>query len=241
MFRELLATATLALSVSAADAATMQALYTGTIVGGYDQSGLFTTPGGNLDNLSFSMAFVYDTSVGRMIMPQFDEVIGGKNLRTKSPMISASVTVNGQTMKIRGKALGYALLYGGAQSSTGEDVFNVYASDRATDAVTGSGYTYDIGAQIIDDSFGIPYNLDAPFSLSGLAGANGNALYFFFQRYDGVLGAYTMRTSGTLVADTLTVSQFVAAPVPLPASALMLLAAVAGLGGLQASRRKRAV
>ena len=90
MFRELLATAALALSVSASDAATMQAMFTGSIVSGFDQSGLFTTPGGDLTNLSFSMAFVYDTSVGRRTLPQFDQVVGGTSLNTKSPMISAS-------------------------------------------------------------------------------------------------------------------------------------------------------
>jgi hypothetical protein len=74
------------------------ATYTGLLNSGIDASGVFGAAGTNLAGLMYSTSFTYDTTLGaRNSCCGSDHIDGGAELGTASPIVSASITINGVT------------------------------------------------------------------------------------------------------------------------------------------------
>jgi hypothetical protein len=238
MWKEYTVAVALCLGPVTADAATMQTIYTGTVYGSADMTGLFGLgPGSSLDGLSFTMTATYDTSVGtRATYPYgsgtIDTLTGGSNYGAADPYQSAVLTINGISRSI-GSAL-ESYMYALDDTSSGYSQFYRQLYDYTYDPQTGATQNFSyFTASIINVVGAIPANLDAAYSTGSNAGSNG---YFQFSDSDPLLG-FTSLTQGYLQIASFSVSAVGVAPVPLPAGAGLLMAALGGLGLLK--RRAR--
>jgi PEP-CTERM motif len=95
-----------ALAVTPASAS-VTAIYTGTVYG-YDNIGIFG--GGSLAGDSFVARYVFDPTLGgyQFSSPTQNSSYGGPALGGGSPIISASLTINGQTFDFLGDYFGEA-------------------------------------------------------------------------------------------------------------------------------------
>ena len=117
------------------------------------------------------------------------------------------------------------------------DQYSANAQDFTTQQ--DGSYTYNIfNGYAFDTADFLPDNLDTPFSV--VTSALQQFGYFQFLTFDAASGGFTTYTNGSLSMDSLTVSQVGVAPVPLPASGLLLLAAGAGLAALRRRARRAA-
>ena len=235
----LAAAMTLAVTAAPAGAATMQAVFTGTVYSGYDQTGVFGAPGGSLANLGYTLRYVYDTSLGTRLSAgagTVDDLYGGSVYGTATPTVSATLTIGSVTQSVGGSYesryqlcnIGYCAI----------DQYYTSAADYTSQP--DGGYTYNgFNAIVSDYTDFLPDNLDTPFSvmISALAQQYG---YFQFATVDGTTGLRTTFANGYLSLDRLSVSQVDIAPIPLPASGLLLLGAGAGLAAIRRRRRQAA-
>jgi hypothetical protein len=83
----------------------MHATYSGIVIHGTDNGHNF---GSNslLDGQSFTASFIYDTAIGRYTSPELDQVAGGLSHGNQSPIISASIRMNGIEFFFPGRGLG---------------------------------------------------------------------------------------------------------------------------------------
>lgn len=239
MWKECTVAMTLCLGAVTADAATMQTIYTGTVYGSSDVTGMFGLgANSSLDGLSFTMTTTYDTSVGtRATNPSgsgtIDTLTGGSANGYADPYLSAVLTINGVSRTI-GSAL-YSYMYALDDTSTGysqfyQSLYNYGSYDPQTGATQNLSYFNGI---IQDVAGAIPANLDAAYSTGANPGSSG---YFQFYDYDPLLG-YRSYTAGGLQIASFSVTAVGVAPVPLPAGAVLILAALGGLGLAKRSRR----
>lgn len=238
MWKEYTVAVALCLGPVTADAATMQTIYTGTVFGSSDMTGIFGLgANSSLDGLSFTMTTTYDTAVGTRFTgvqgtQTIDSLQGGSSVAAADPYLSAVLTINGISRTI-GSAL-YSAMYAADDATNGYSQFSQFLNDYVYDPQTGAtqnlSYFY---ASIQDVSGAIPVNLDAAYSTGSNSGSGG---IFQFYDYDPLLG-YTSFTQGSLQIASFSVSAVGIAPVPLPAGAGLLMAALGGLGLLK--RRKR--
>ncbi len=219
-------------------AITMKAVYEGTVVSGVDQTNLFGH-GDNalLDGLAYVLTFIYDTSTfgaSRQTTADFDQIFGGTSLNCcpASPMLSAKLTIDGQSQILDGSYSGNITNF----NSLG----TAYASHDAQNSFSDSSNVIAsfIYALARDDTLSVPLNLDTAFMLN-LQPDFGNNSQFRFTNYDVALIDYTTNTRGFLSATSLTVSRFQqTSEVPAPA-ALPMLASGLGVFGLMAKRRAK--
>jgi hypothetical protein len=227
-----------------AKAAVMQAVYVGKVVSGTDLTNVFGAPVSQLIGTSFTASFVFDTTIGQSEPPGTvgqDLIQGGTFLgAVPSPVLSSSVTINGVTRTSAGTTIGYFDVW--SAFPTYGSLISHAAIDRYTLA-DGTQINYGIRLFTYGPSLGLTPDLTQPLALTGLSALNGTPL----SQTLGVITMFTCPPASVsctdlsqlfVVPDTLTVTQVdLLAPVPLPASALMLLA---GLGGLRAVRRRAA-
>ncbi|MFN0116350.1 MAG: hypothetical protein ACKVPY_16890 [Paracoccaceae bacterium] len=240
--------AILFLSFSPAQAAVMQATWTGTILSGYDGTATWGPGSTDLTGVGYTMTFLYDTSLGiRTTSPgQFDQVYGGSDYPggATDPVLSATMTIRGQTQSGTGANQGYLYTQ---DAALGGNVFQNIAYDFASQPNGSFVYHYMYG--LFDDlmqagSPVTPSSLDTPFTgtVPGSALCASSGAYcgwFQFADYNAALGAYTTYSWATFGVDSLTVRALPVAPVPLPAGAATLLAAIAILVGLRSARARR--
>ncbi len=237
MFKVIFATALLgaAVATSAVDAKTMQAVYTGTVTLGFDETGEFGSAQTDLTGETYSLTFRYDTALGsRDTQSFYDQLYGGSAYPIPSPFLSVVLKIGSvaQTMLADYTAAALNYDYG---AGTGGFYSTHTAQHYTVDPLTG-GYTYSLVSDIGYDPDATSYfDLDTPFTLTGLPGYSGS---FQLNDYDPTTGIYARYAYGSLQASGLTVTDVTLAPVPLPTPALLLLAGVAGLGGLRSRRRK---
>lgn len=232
-------------SAAPASAAVMKAVYTGTVSGGGDGLNLFGLGTGSvLDGLAYTSTFIYDPETPgavRESTPGFqDYVYGGDAYFVPSPMLSASITINGHTHYVMGHYVSQAHV---EQDSVG---YNGLVQHVASDYFTNSGGDYQNGIysyqNIIYNSAddenspgAIPDSLDVAFVLSLVGKLYGSFQFFNCDSLD-TLG-YCNLTSGGLIPASLVVTAVSGvSDVPLPA-ALPLLGL--GLGALRFSSRQR--
>lgn len=123
--------ATLALIVSSAaaaraDAATMLAVFTGTITSGFDNTALFGTVATSLAGQAFTASFKYDTTVGTHLGTAGvnDGRQGGTDFGAANPMLSAILTINGVDQNFFGTAEGVTVVDGATNGGLIEDKAN---------------------------------------------------------------------------------------------------------------------
>ena len=133
---------------AASGAATMQAIYTGTVSGSYDMTGLFgRAPGASLDGLAFSLTYTYDTSLGlRYTSATSDEIYGGAGYGAPSPIFSAVLNIGGVAKVIFGTTYSFARQFDGF----GYDYLDHYQQEDTYDPVLGGPSTYAFGSLYAD-------------------------------------------------------------------------------------------
>ena len=77
------------LGVTGADAATMQAVYSGFVVGGYDQTGVFGAPNTDLDNMGFALTMIYNTQTEGSVPEQIRQTAEAAGV----PVVEVTETV----------------------------------------------------------------------------------------------------------------------------------------------------
>ena len=218
----------------------IQAVFTGTVYGSFDKTGLFGGAGGSLDGQAFTMTFKYDTALGQRSNAgpsTYDNVIGSTRFGLSNPTISATLQIGSQSRSILGDYFSqYQMCDDGYPLYCGVDQY--YAN--AEDYLTQPGGSYTLNRFVInfwDYLEFLPDNLDTPFSML-VSGSVGQDSRFIFASYDAALGTYPVYTYGGLTVSSLTVGPVVppVAPVPLPAAGGALLAALAAIGVLRGRR-----
>ena len=223
--------ALMALSLaSAASAVTMQATYRGSVSSGYDLTGFFGS-GLVLDGAPFRLTFTYDLAAPGAIRNSgatFDEVYGGSESSypgTASPMRSATLTINQQTVSFATSAVGEIM--------TGSGGLSHYAGWSASTAASESkGY---VTAFASGEAGAFPARLDTRLARSLL---DADLFTWGNFRIAACVGAgegcrTTVAAGGNLATESLAIS-----PVPLPATMALLVSALAALG-LAGWRRRR--
>jgi hypothetical protein len=217
MLKSILLAAGLAVAALSAQAATMKAVYTGTIrdLPGLAPSvadGLFGFAGPtSLAGQGFSLTFLYNTRRGtRIDLPTFAAVFSpdGQVVRV------ASLAINGVTLSLDDPVVDFIGI------GTNEDGKQTYMHDmNAPPQGTGTAPTLRVFALF---SSGFAVDLDRALALD-VTDSPGST--FAFSTAEG-------SASGWLDADRLTI-----APIPLPATLPLALAALAGLGFVARGRR----
>jgi hypothetical protein len=223
----LVAATALVLGLSPASAATIEAIFEGTVVGGFETGGIFLPPGSLFSGESYVAKITYDTSVGTP--ERISDTVtlrGGAALGSPSPVLSAELTINGVSEVVPTENLGQILIGGGIFDLQMSGFLTGPSSSSLTFSVVDPAFVNPpIGSNLdITGTFDFTSDLTSSFSLR-----NGTA--------DFAVGAISM-TRLTLSLVTATPPPPPPPPpqpevVPLPASALLLLGALSGLGLLR--------
>lgn len=209
-----------------AAAATMRAVYTGTIADGIDETGVFGAAGTDLTGLSFTATFVYDTARGaRASGPTFDTVRGGTLLGGDSPVLSALLIIGTGRYRFVPDVQGVATIATDGSTLTRTE----HRGERSAD--TGAISVFDELLTGVRAPGVIVPDLDARLSLTDDD--------FFFQggflvsRRDRLTGDFLTYAGGRFFTDAVTI-----APVPLPAPVALLGSGLALLAVAGRRRRK---
>lgn len=214
------------LAAMPATAAVKIARFTGTVVSGYDETGVFAAPFTDLAGYSWVATYTYDKTLGGYLETDgvsYEYSIGGFNYGFPvSPIISASITINGVTRSVGGTSS--ARVY-----TSNLPYVSHYAQDESNNGLT-SVNNY---IQIFNDPIGAPASLDQNFG--PVAATNGYG-WADWATYDYTTGTYTELASAYLGTDAV---YSVGNAVPEPASWALMIAGF-GLVGT-ALRRRRAL
>lgn len=225
------------LSAMPATATVVQATFSGTVSSGTDALGLFGAAGGNLAQTSAQMSFRFDTSLGAPVSDPFavDGVWGGSMLGSATPMLDATVTIGGVSITSDATRFGYAALL--ADPSFGQ---SEQFQARGSAVAQGQTYATQISALFYGPGFSLPLHLDAPYTLTNLAVMAGQPNSQVF----GDASFTFCPTTGNCLSThpyfnwtNFSVAPVVTAAVPLPASGLLLLAALGGAGAVRRQRK----
>lgn len=213
------------LAAMPAAAAVKIAKYSGIVESGYDQTGVFAAPGSDLTGYSWVATYTYDKTLGGVQNTDgvsFEESYGGPGYGVAgSPILSASITINGVTRSVAGTQAG--LVYSG-----NSPFVTHYAQDFSDDGVTQINnvvYNYNYAA-------GAPVSLDQSFGPVAAAGGFGYSRWYNFNYSTGT---YTEDAQVYLGSDAV---YSVGNAVPEPASWALMIAGFGLIG--TALRRRRA-
>lgn len=230
MFRALLIAATAAFLGSSASALTMQAVLSGHVEAIDDGMGVFGPAGSSLANAALSATFIYDTTMGRTTDATADHVSGSSTSGAAYPFSKAEFTLNGKTVAVAGSRFATVGIWNLDQHTS---VYTLSVDDRGQG---GSGYDQG-GVHFSVVLAGNPVSLDTPFSFTPQPGFHAGGS-FGFQTSSG---GYIRDVSAFLRVTQLDVTSLdrFPAPVPLPASGAVLLAAVGTLAGAVGMRKRQ--
>lgn len=242
----------LALGVFAgpAAAATVGVVWTGVVFQGVDGAGT------DLAGQKITMTKTYDTGKGLSADDGSTiSLIGGSVYNTEDPMVSSLVTVGGSSYSIEGNRMSGLYLQDKSppEFNFTFDLFQTFAADayglNGGEYVSGQFYNGDYveasyGAYLYGFTDFLPYDLKTSFNVTDMIGRESYGRVSIITSELGVdpnFGGHTRTDVVTIDAEfyvtSLTVTVSDMAPVPLPASALLLLGAVGGLGALRLRRR----
>jgi hypothetical protein len=201
-----------------AQAAVMQAVYTGFIQGSQDYTGVFGSIG-SLDGLSANITFTYDTTGGGgYSLPNTTLAYGGGG---HPDIISASVTIAGHTEISSGIYNGLIMYFNdGITASTYLDAQQYFCC----------GFPFiEVAASVYDGSLLLPLDLTAPYSFDPTT----NSFASFVFNYDS--GGELRYAFGNFAVDHIKISNLTS--VPLPSSLAMGFTAIGSI--LMLRRRRR--
>lgn len=204
--------------------------YTGTVINGNDQTGVFGA-GANLAGAGYTAVYTVDDSVSDYSIhtPTLVQLLGGSHYHNQSP-VSAAITINNVTLSISGGYFGHAwqstLAYGHTEIYRG-------AEDYTDDGVI--KYDNFMENRIISVSNPIiaSPDINAPLSYTVQKGDSGSG-YFSDLLYSYGAGAYSVDVTANLHPTSVTIAQVMG--VPEPATWMVLLLGV-GMIGFAARRR----
>jgi len=224
------------LAASDASAAIITATYTGEVGLSFDQAGVFGAPQSSLRGSPFSAVFTYDDAVagaGHFADSHSEEIAGGGGSLFSSPLLDATLTINGHTVSflgLPGMTNGRLLVDNLLEPPPPFGGWSVASGAAGT---LPNGGTTHLGVQIVTDD--APTHFVPYVGEGSLFGVNTGTAYWI----DVVDGVGVARFSVDLMATNVRLDVGSgAAPVPEPASwAVMVL----GFGGLGAMLRRRRV
>ncbi len=207
-------------------AAVKTAKYTGTVVLGFDRTGVFAAPNTDLTGYSWVATYTYDKTLGGFQGTDgvsYDHSYGGPGfLNVGSPMLSSTITINGVTKSSAGARAGAVYT---STSSYVSHSSQDYSDDGISTIVDTLIYNYNYAA-------GAPASLDqnfGPVAASGGAGFVG----WYIQDYAAGFTSHAYAHLGTSAVYS------VSGAVPEPASWSLLIAGFGMVGA--AARRRRSV
>ena len=233
MMKAICVMAVLAASSGSAFAATIKAVYSGTVTSVYRAG---EGPDyGDLTGQAFTTTYIYDTAMGnrdtitdnnRLI----DALSGGAFTSVPNPLISAQFQVGDLIVNVNPDNTFNARI---DKMAGGNTYYHTANSDTTADPTyilfqNGLGYS----------TFNPPNSLDTPFSVADIPDFGGNG-QFAIGRVSGDQTVYI--TAYSLSATTFTVSLVTddptPSPVPVPAAGTLLLGAIAALRLLRRRRQ----
>ncbi len=205
---------------SAAPAAVLVATWTGIVASGHDDTGVFGAIG-NLAGDAYVVRFTYDTSIGYRdnSLPAYDLVFGGSDYGY-APPVSATVTINGQTVSINGGFESDAIT---KPTLPKVDFFSKYTHNDANIDI-------QTNIEMYDQADVHQATLETPVALTTLSGAQAGNFNWFV--YDYNLGLKTGQAAATLNGGTLQISA-----VPEPAAWALMVTGLGLMGGRLRRRR----
>lgn len=201
---------------SPAAAGIITVTYTGSFLYGTDRAGVFGAAGADLTNDTFTALYQFDTNEGQLTLsPTRNALVGGSYWGYATPLVDATLTVNGASIAFGGSYYGHVM-------SNDNGGF----SDLETGAgeIKSGSYSF-LSFMMTDFSRTLP--IDITKSFKSAFGGEGSLQYLTSQ---GVVGA-----SGELNASSVSLS--VSSRVPEESTWGMILCGFAGLGCM-AYRRK---
>ena len=193
---------------SPASATLVDVTYWGTVFAGYDQTGVFGSPGADLTGNSYVAHYVFDTTQGfTYSSPTQNYVIGGTGYGVASPLVSASVTVGGQTVTIAGDVAEIAGYNDGSSFSQQFHYAGLFTNDGITEV---DNYSEN---SIYNYGDAIPSSLTGPFTYNTAAG-DGTYGYVLISTYDYGTGNYDTYTYADASITRLTVGPAGSVPEP---------------------------
>ena len=217
--------------VSPASATLVSVTVSGTVVHGYDQTGVFGPAGTDLTGDSYVAHYVFDTTLGQtQYGPDYpggsirNYAIGGGYYGNASPGVSASVTINGHSADIGAPDYSAAI-----EGATNE--LDAYATH--VDGYT-SNQTWSNIIANRSQIFPFPSSITEPFTYDNVSGAGQ------FGFWDGVIGYEDVFAYATVSVTGLTIGPVGSVgTVPEPSTWAMMLIGFAGLGFAGYRRAKR--
>jgi hypothetical protein len=194
-----------------ASATIVTVVYTGTVYEGYDRTGIFGAAGGDLAGDSYVARYVFDTTQGLHFGPTSS--FGGSYYGALTPVVSASVTINGH----------FASLNGTWSGVIDAESFGFFANAEEHSI----NNDIEIGKHSINIIYSLSYTdpVINPFTYLVKKTDLTEAEIGFFN-YDYVSQKYAQNASAHATLNTLTVST----GVPEPSTWALLLLGFAGLG-----------
>lgn len=215
-------------AVMPAAAAVKIAKYSGIVASGFDQTGVFAAPGSELAGYSWIATYTYDKKLGGYNYTDnitYSTSYGGPYYgEPGTPIISASITINGVTRSIAGA-------YAGSVTTDNSDnyVQHIAQDDDYNNNIYSSSYIYNYGRAV-----GAPVSLNQNFGPVALA-VDFDYGYMAVHRYNTVTGEVYDFAVAALGGNTV---YSVSNVVPEPASWALMIAGF-GLVGAAARRNRR--
>lgn len=193
--------------------------YTGTVSFVSDVLDIFGSPA---DGQSFTLKYVFDTSLGpnfKNLGPELNDIQGGTNTGDVSPSLGAVLTIGAKSFVFGGSF--YAQIFG-SNDGTSSGQTHIAADSDLTSVTT----------LVQSSTIAIPSSITGFFKY--IVDPNTDSAFGFFQIFDQDSNG----TTGNLNIETLTVGTLSETPLP---GALPLFATGLGAMGLLGWRRQRKI
>lgn len=201
---------------SPAAASIITVTYTGSFVYGTDRTGVFGAAGADLTGDTFTALYQFDTNEGLLTLsPTRGALVGGSYWGYSTPLVDATLTVNGASIALGGSYYGHVMA---------SDLGGVKILETGAGEIKSGDYSF-LAFSLTDFSDTLPMDITKSFNWA--FGGSGSLQYITSQ---GNVGAF-----GELNASSLSLS--VSSGVPEGSTWAMMILGFCGLG-VMAYRRK---